>query len=650
MSKKLPRRQVAQTPSAPIMTAQDGTIIGRMDDLQKAFTDMAQTYDLSQRGQAFIQAAMLGIKDQNAGQFGPGAPNLPQDPEQQPRQFAYTPGVNLTWTPRAGYGLMDYGTLRALSFASKEIRLNIQMVKRTVRGLGHEITQQKKTVESFGQAYQATPPNYDDVQAFWTTPDGFHDFDDWVDLILEDALTVGTAAIYKTPDPSLDRCAQPIDATTWRILTDMAGRVPAHPMPAFIQTTYGRPSFWCSRKHLTYSPLNPTINNPYGYSPEEFIIQSIVQGIKRDASRTGAFTEGNVPAAFVGLPTSWSPQQIKDFTDWFNALVTGDVNRMNKIMFIPHDGQGIPVSPFSAIDQNATGLDEWLLKNAAWTYGNSPAEFGLTSGQGLGGKGVMDAGENSQQRGSIAVYTRWISRIVESISRDYLDAPWVKSTWQGLAPTEDALKDAQVETTRINSGVWSVAFVQDKLGYDRKKYGQEAPAAQAPQGPTLPGATPGKNPTQDPDQAPNGPQDVSGQAGAPEFRPTRPPAQLPPEFGKVAARAAEADLLAWRDKARFSLGKGLAQPAFKTDCIPTDLVEGLARSLGAPRLDRQDIDNAFSAALNIVRSPNFVRLYAEQTLMKYTRQPEPLEKTKRRRMIDDVLSAMEALEALETGA
>jgi hypothetical protein len=649
------RRQQAPTPPpAPVFTANDGTIIGRMDDLQKAFTNMQATYDLSQRGASFIQAAMIGLRSQSqaGANFGPGEPNLPQQPEEQPRQFAYTPGTNLTWMPRAGYGILDFNTLRGLSFASKEIRLNFELVKRTLRGLGHEITQIDKTVESFGSTYKANPPDYDDVKEFWKYPDGFHNFDDWVDLILEDALAVGASAIYKNPDATIEKSAQPIDAITWRILTDLSGRVPKHPMPAFIQTTYGRASFWCSRKHLTYSPLHPTVNNPYGYAATEFIIQSIVQGIKHDSGRTGAFTEGNVPAAFVGLPTSWSPSQIQDFTTWFNGLIEGDVSRKNKIMFIPHDGQGIPVSPFSSINENQTELDEWLLKIAAWTVGNNPAEFGLTQGSGLGGKGALDAGENAQFRGSTAVYTQYISRIVEDISHDYLGAPWVKSTWQGLKPPEDDEKDAAVETSRINSGVWSVEFVQDKLGYDRKKYGKPTPNAPAkvppkvpPQGPVGTGAVSGDNPTQTSDQPQNG---AGGQA---EWQPTRPAVKLPPQFAKIAARAAEADILAWRDKSRFALQKGLAQPEFKSDCIPPNLKETIEVRLEKCS-DRSGIDSVFAEALRLVRMPEFNKGHPWppddiQETAEAEVAPEVLEKRESRQiLINSTLDALEALELL----
>lgn len=606
--------QRKRTYAAPVTTALDGTIIGRMDDLQKQFSDMRNAIDMSDKSPAFIQAGISGLMaarrqgpvtvstddpfDQT-GQFTPGRPNLPANSEERPRQFAYTPGTNLTWIPRWGYGIVDYGTLRALGFASKEIRLNFELAKRTLRGLGHEITQVDKLVGNYGTTYKAVPPNYDDVIRFWKYPDGYHCFDDWVDLILEDALVCGASAIYKEPDPTLTKTAQPIDVTTWRILTDLHGRIPEHPAPAFIQTTYGRASFWCSRNHLLHSPLHPTINNPYGYSATEFIIQSTVQSIKRDSSRTGAFTDGNVPAAFVGLPTAWSPSQIKDFTDWFNSLIRGDVNRSNKIMFIPHDGQGIPVSPFSGIDQNQTGLDEWLLKTAAWAVGNNPAEFGLTSGSGLGGKGALDAGENAQFRGSTAVYTQYISRIVEAISRELLDAPWVKSTWQGMKPPEDDVKESQVEAARIASGVWSVKYVQDKLGYDRKKYAvEEIPASAAP-------VTPGSAPESLPAQGEQIPAQAVETQKQPEYRALKPAVIVPENFERIAARAAEADLLAWRDKARYAVQKGSPQPGFNSVAIPDNLKKGIENFIDS-HPSRLKIDEAFSLAIAHVRTKGMV--------------------------------------------
>jgi hypothetical protein len=596
---------------AAVLAADNGVIIGRISDLQKQFSDMRNVIDLSDKSAAFIRAGLAGLAAQATSpqgpqpltglvdwsefqgtntNFVPGVPNLPVNPDREPRQFAYTPGTNYTWMPRFGYGLLPYQTLRDLSFASKEIRLNVQMVKRTLRGLKHDVIQETPLVEVDDAKYKATPPNKSEVLDFWKKPDGYYDFDDWLDILLEDALTVGAATVFMYPAGKPN--AQPVDATTWRILTDYDGRIPEHPAPAFIQTTYGRPNFWTSKKHLLHAPLNPTVNNPYGYSPMEFIVQAAVQSIKRDASRTGAFTDGNVPYAFVGLPVEWTPKQIQDFTEWFNATLQGDVNRSNKLMFIPHDGSGLPVAPFSAVDQNATGLDEWLMKVAAWAYGNNPSEFGLVSGSGLGGKGALDAGENAQYRGSTAVYTQWVSTLVNRISREYLDAPWAKSKWIGLEPQEDELKKAQVEDTRIKSGVWSIEYVQDQIGYPKEKY-KDAPKAP----PAAPGAFGAPAPANMPPGAVAPPA-----ASALPVQPTRPPVLMPANFGKITERAVVAELLDWRDRERRRLEKHIHLAPFRAECIPPEAVDEIAEALGQAQ-NRADVDRIFSAQIGKAKSP-----------------------------------------------
>jgi hypothetical protein len=577
--------------TAPIYTAADGTIIGRINDLEKKFGDLHNAVDLSNQSAAFIATAAAGLAQartttatggtgqtvpatafydtfQQSTNFSPGLPILPVMPDDQPRQFQYQVGTNYQWIPRLGYGLLTFPVLRTLSWASKEIRLNINLVKRILRGMELELYVKKPTVDGY-----AITPDMEPVRAFWEKPDGYHTLDDWIDLVLEDALSVGTTAIYPEPDPNRPQRAYVIDATLWRITTDFNGRVPEHPAPAYIQVTYGRPNWWASADRLLYFPLLPAVNNPYGYSIEEGIVQSIVQSIKRDSSRTAYFTEGNVPAAFVGLPTSWTPTQIEQFSEWYNALMQGDVARTQKLMFIPHDGQGVPVSPFTNINMDSTAVDEYLLKVACYGYGNSPTEFGITGGSGLGGKGFMEGGQGIQYRGSIKTYTQYISRIIETINRRFLNAPWAKVKWKGLDPEVDQLQEAQVEQTRISSGVWSVEYVQDQIGYPRDKYAKPEPAQ--PAVPVPGGAAP---------------------QPAANYRPTKAPVKVPPDFGKVYQRATEAELLAWRDKERFYLAKGLQRQPFRSHVLDAEYMQNIGAQLEKVST-RADIDQIFGEAL-----------------------------------------------------
>ena len=221
--------------------------------------------------------ASLGVVNYEAFNMGgfmsPANPVLPVDPELSPRQFQYAPGVNLRFTPRMGYGLLDFATLRGLSFASKEIRLNIEKIKSVIRGLEHEFIIDKKFASANGINFQANPKLLDDVNLFWEKPDGVHDFDNFINMALEEVLVTDALTVYSCPDNTI----MLVDGTTIRPTTDYNGKIPQPPAPAYIQVLYGYPRWWSDRKHMYYVPMRASVFSPYGVSPIEFIIQATIQ-------------------------------------------------------------------------------------------------------------------------------------------------------------------------------------------------------------------------------------------------------------------------------------------------------------------------------------------------------------------------------------
>ena len=495
--------------------------------------------------------ASLGVVNYEAFNMGgfmsPANPVLPVDPELEPRQFQYAPGVNLRYVPRMGYGLLDFATLRGLSFASKEIRLNIEKIKSTIRGIEHEITLDKKTVTAGGVDYQANPELVDRVSRFWEKPDGLHDFDNFVNMALEEILVTDSLTVWPIPDENRIRL---IDGTTIRPTTDYWGEIPQPPAPAYIQVLHGYPRWWSDRKHMYYLPMRTSVFSPYGTSPIEFIVQATIAMIKKDSSLVQNFTEGNVPAAFAGLPSTWTPDQIKEFTEWYNAIIAGDVARKQKLMFLPHDSGGIPVQVMNSADINQTALDEWLMTIACWAYGNDKTEFGILSGSGLGGKGVMQGGENAQVRGMIQVYTRFLSQFINAINRDVLGAPFAKSHWLGMEPPEDELLTAQIHQIYVGT-IYTAEYVANQLGIPEKyRIHTNTTAPVTPEGYKVNVA-------------------ALTQAGAGTT--TTPALMSPLDALKYQHSAIKADLKTWMDKAERYNKKGWRQEEFTDTIIPDEL-------------------------------------------------------------------------------
>jgi hypothetical protein len=394
------------------------------------------------------------------GLFGPGQPVLPVWPEEQPRLFEYQPGINLVSIPRAGFGLAPFPMLRNLAFACKEVRLNIELVKREVRALEWEIIPAQEGDKS-DYAGDITF-----ITRFLDAPDGEHDFDQWLNILLEEMLAVDALTIW----PELDRAGQvvalePVAGDTIRPLLDFRGRVAPPPLPAYIQVLHGLSRSYFERGRLIYRPFNASASSPYGTSPIEFIILTVNLAMRRDVFHVGEFTEGNIPEALVGAPASWSQSQIETWQQYWDALVAGNMAQQRRMRWVPlENGTQVPVYEFRKDDINQTPRDEWLMRVACWAFGNNPAEFGITGGQGLGGAGFTASMENIQYRSMLGPITQYLSRLFNVLIQDWLGKPWLKHRWIGLGPQEDQLQQAQIDEIYTRIGVYDNRYIQDRLG------------------------------------------------------------------------------------------------------------------------------------------------------------------------------------------
>lgn len=382
---------------------------------------------------------------------------LPPQAEERPRVFEYAPGVNLTIMPRAGFGLASFSMLRNLAAACKEIRLNIELIKREIRALEWEIVS-----EGNGSGQE--------VRAFFDSPDGYHDFDSFVNMMLEEVLVIDALTLWMEMPSDRQTPFAPtmeiVDGATIRPLLDEWGRVPPPPMPAFIQVLHGTPTAWFARDRLIYRPFNASAASPYGTSPIEFILLMVNLALRRDTYHVSYFTEGNVPEALIGAPSSWTSRDVETWQTYWDALVAGNVTEQRKIHFIPLESSrgGVPVYEFRRDDINQTAQDEWLMRVACWAFGNSPAEFGITPGQGLGGTGFVEGMENVQYRSMLGPISQYLERLFTSIIHRWFKRPELAFRWKGLEPQEDRLQQAQVDQIYLSMGVYDVTHVQERLG------------------------------------------------------------------------------------------------------------------------------------------------------------------------------------------
>jgi broad specificity phosphatase PhoE len=278
--------------------------------------------------------------------FEPMAPTAPLAPAQQrPRRFEYVPGHNLLWVPREGVGI-SFGMLRSLSYSLDVLRVVIEMVKASVRGLDWEVRPIRKQGEK--RSEYAARIKDDAVAAqlteFWKFPDGQQNFDSWLNEALEEILVIDAWSVYLEQDKSGKIAnVKNVDGATIFPLVDVEGYTPRPPAPAFYQTLYGAPAFLLTTDELIYSPANRVFRGPaggsdmtlYGYPPVEFVLLTINQLLRQEVFNLDFFQQGNLPEAIAGVPSNWSPKQIEELQNWFDALETGNHGERRKLRFIP---------------------------------------------------------------------------------------------------------------------------------------------------------------------------------------------------------------------------------------------------------------------------------------------------------------------------
>jgi len=391
------------------------------------------------------------------GIFSPGSPVLPILAEDYPRIFEYRIGYNLVYTPRAGYGLASFAQLRNLAATCQEIRLNIELIKREIRSLEWSIV-------PVGEEGHKDTTGIEEVEDFWERPDQYHTFDVWLTQALEEVLTIDALALF----PRLRRDGQLysldiIAGDTLKPLLDFRGRTPLPPVPAYTQVLWGYPRWYGNREELLYRPFNSVAYNPYGTSPIEYVILAVNLALRRTILQVNYLSEGNIPEALVGIPSEWSVNQMKDWQDYWDAQIAGKLPQQARLKFIPVDRSGgLRVYEMKKASIDATARDEWLMKLACWAYGNNPAEFGLVSGGGLGGKGYTESMEAVQYRSIITPLCVFMARLFTDIIHKRQGYPNLQFKFTGLEPKRDQVAQAGLDQIYVPMGVYNVEYIQER--------------------------------------------------------------------------------------------------------------------------------------------------------------------------------------------
>ncbi len=269
---------------------------------------------------------------------------------------------------------ISFADLRALADAYDLLRLVIETRKDQVERMNWSIRAKA--------GMTADPAQLAKIEKFFHRPDGAHDWSSWMRMVLEDLFVIDAPSLWRQRDRAGNLIAlHPLDGATIKPVLDAWGRTPrpfaqggklVYPV-AYQQILKGMPAVEYSERDILYRPRNPRAHRAYGYSPVEQVIATVNIGLKRQLHQLTYYSEGNIPESLIGVPDAWTPDQIKNFQDYWDLYFTGDLARRRRAKFVPGGVAKTFIQTKEPELKNA--FDEWIARVVCFAFSVSPQAF-----------------------------------------------------------------------------------------------------------------------------------------------------------------------------------------------------------------------------------------------------------------------------------
>ncbi len=134
---------------------------------------------------------------------------------------------------------------------------------------------------------------------------------------------------------------------------------------------HGVPAADFSADELLYLPRNMRSHWLYGFSPVEQIALTINIALRREQATLDYYNTGSIPDSFATLPKDWTVDQIRQFQDYFDALMSGNLARRRMVKFMPAE--------FKLTETRQPPLkdmyDEWLARVICYAFSVPASAF-----------------------------------------------------------------------------------------------------------------------------------------------------------------------------------------------------------------------------------------------------------------------------------
>ncbi len=164
-----------------------------------------------------------------------------------------------------------------------------------------------------------------------------------------------------------------------------------------------------------------------------------------------------MPDALIGVPNSWTPDQIRQFQDYWDTEFAGDLARRRRAKFVPGD-TAAKVHQTKEPEQK-NDFDEWLARIICYAF-SVPPQWAVK----MMNRATADNHSAQAEDEGLAPTKEWVKELIDEIIADEFASPDLELAWLD-EDTDAAHVEAQLET-RLKLGAVTLNELRDSLGLD----------------------------------------------------------------------------------------------------------------------------------------------------------------------------------------
>jgi hypothetical protein len=225
--------------------------------------------------------------------------------------------------------------------------------------------------------------------------------------------------------------------------------------PAYQQVLKGLPAVNYSARDIVYRPRNVRAHRVYGFSPVQQVLMTVNIALRRQLWQLDYFTEGSIPDALIGVPQGWTPDQIKQFQDYWDTEFAGDLAKRRRAKFVPGETAAKVVQ--TKEPQHKDDFDEWLARIICFAF-SVPPQWATKAMN----RATADNQSAQSEEEGLEPTKEWVKDLIDEIVAEEFASPDLELHWLD----EDEGDPETVLEGRVKLGAVTLNEMRDALGLD----------------------------------------------------------------------------------------------------------------------------------------------------------------------------------------